>query len=173
MDADPRFLALRRELRLALFAAQEAANGCESTGADHAAPRFLLAWTLAMRQSDGVHQSMQGRVVGLICALAGCALAGCGLSEEAGMLTVDPGRYSAYHCNDLATRWKELLKREQDLRGLMDKASESAGGAVIGSVAYRADYDNVLGEERLVQRTAAEKKCEPVSSSYQSDQTIR
>jgi len=126
-----------------------------------------------MRLSDGVHESMHGRVIGLICVLAAFALAGCGMSEEVGMLTVDPGRYSAYHCNDLATRWKELLKREKDLRSLMDKASESEGGAVIGSVAYRADYDNVLGEEKLVQRTAAEKKCEPVSPSYQSDQTIR
>lgn len=129
-----------------------------------------------MRLSDRVHEFMHGRVIGLICALAALAafaLVGCGMSEEAGMLTVDPGRYSAYHCNDLATRWKELLKREKDLRSLMDKASESEGGAVIGSVAYRADYDNVLGEEKLVQRTAAEKKCEPVSPFYQSDQTIR
>lgn len=104
--------------------------------------------------------------------LAAFALAGCGVSEEAGMLIVDPGRYSAYHCNDLAKRWKELLKRENELHALIDKANESEGGAVVGALAYRTDYESVLTEEKLVQRTATEKKCEIGSSIYQSDQII-
>lgn len=104
--------------------------------------------------------------------LAGIMLAGCGMSEDAGMLIVDPGRYSAYHCNDLAARWKQLLTRENELHALIDKANESEGGAVVGALAYRTDYQSVLTEEKLVQREAAEKKCEIGSSIYQSDQTI-
>lgn len=99
-------------------------------------------------------------------------LAGCGINEDVGMLIVDPGRYSAYHCNDLAARWKQLLARENELHALIDKANESEGGAVVGAVAYRADYQSVLTEEKLVQRTAAEKKCEIGALIYQSDQTI-
>jgi hypothetical protein len=117
--------------------------------------------------------------VALHCAialfgLATLALAGCGLSEGgAGAILVDPGHYAAYHCDGLADRWKVLLAREKELRGLMDKASEGGGGgAVIGSLAYRSDYESVLTEERLVQRAAVEKKC-AFTPDFQSDHTIR
>ena len=126
-----------------------------------------------MKLSVGVLESSQGCGVALLSLLFAFTLAGCGnFTDAPGMLTVDPGRYAAYHCNDLAKRWGELLKREKDLRALMDKANDSQGGAVIGSLAYRTAYDNALGEQRLVQREAAEKKCELAPASYQSDQSI-
>ena len=100
------------------------------------------------------------------------ALSGCSMSNGAGSLLVDPGRYSAYHCNDLAARWKVLVAREKELRGLMAKAAEGAGGAVIGSLAYRTDYDSVISEEKLLQRAAADKNCS-FSTQFQSDQMIR
>ena len=100
------------------------------------------------------------------------ALAGCGMSDGAGSLMVDPGRYSAYRCNDLVARWKILVAREKELRGLIDKAKEGGGGAVIGSLAYRTDYDAALSDEKLLQRTAAEKNC-GFTPEFQSDQTIR
>jgi hypothetical protein len=106
-----------------------------------------------------------------VLVLAGVALAGCGMGDGPGSLFVDPGRYDAYHCNELAARWKYLLEREQTLRNLMDKASEGGGGSVIGSIAYGADYNSVLTEKKIVQRQAAEKKCELVPA-FQSDQTI-
>jgi hypothetical protein len=99
-------------------------------------------------------------------------LAGCGLSDGPGAILIDPARYSAYHCNDLATQWKVLVAREKELHGLMDKASEAPGGAVIGSLAYRTDYESVLSEEKLLQRTAVEKNC-GFTPEFQSDQTIR
>ena len=108
----------------------------------------------------------------LLCAAGGLALAGCGGGNGPGSWLVDPGRYDAYHCNDLVTRWKALTDRERDLRALMDKASQSGTGAVIGAVAYRTDYESVLTEEKLVQREASEKKCE-LTTTFQSDQSIR
>src|SRR5215469_17532141 len=99
------------------------------------------------------------------------ALSGCGLSDGAGAIFVDPGRYALYHCDDLAARRKVLLARENELRGLIERAGESPGGAVIGSFAYRSDYDTVLAEQKLLQRAAAEKNCS--ASPLQSDQTIR
>lgn len=109
------------------------------------------------------------------CALLGVvlvALAGCSMPDGAGSLLVDPGRYDAYHCNELAARWKVLVAREKDLRNLMDKAGQGGGGAVIGSLAYRSDYDAVVSEEKLLQRTAADKNC-GLTTQFQSDQTIR
>jgi len=90
-----------------------------------------------------------------------------------GSFIVDPGRYSVYHCNDLVTRLKELQAREKELRDLMDRASEGGGGSVIGALSYRADYEKALGEERVLRRTAAEKKCELGPPAFQSDQIIR
>jgi hypothetical protein len=91
----------------------------------------------------------------LLCSL----LAGCA-TDGPGALMVDPGRYSVYHCDGLAARLKALLAREQDLTNLMQRASEGGGGALIGNLTYRADYENTLSEEKLLRRTAAEKKCE-------------
>jgi hypothetical protein len=92
-------------------------------------------------------------VLGLACALCGCA------GNDSGALLIDPGRYDIYKCDDLAARWKLVSARERELRGLMDRASQSGGGAVIGSLAYRSDYETVLSDERLLQRTAAAKNC--------------
>ncbi|MGA9896113.1 MAG: hypothetical protein WBE48_14880 [Xanthobacteraceae bacterium] len=131
-------------------------------------------------------------VFGVACALFGCT------SNDSGELLIDPGRYAVYKCDDLATRWKIVSAREKELRGLMDRAAQTIGGAVVGSLTYRVDYDAVISDERLLQRTAAEKNCGlpfqtpniqaqplqaqgaqppaaalPPSPQYQSDQGIR
>jgi hypothetical protein len=129
--------------------------------------------------------------VGLVCILTAGTLVGCSMGDGVGSFMVNPSRYSAYHCNALVSRLSELIEEQNDLRNLMDKASEGGGGSVIGTLSYRSDYEKALGEEKLLRRTAAEKKCQlpppvtpapaasvlpPPSStptSYQSDQTIR
>ncbi|HEX4410036.1 MAG TPA: twin-arginine translocation pathway signal [Xanthobacteraceae bacterium] len=107
-----------------------------------------------------------------LLGLAAVMLAGCGMQDGPGAFLIDPAHYTAYHCEDLATQWKVLVARERELHGLMDKASEGPGGAVVGSLAYRTDYESVLSEEKLLQRTAMEKKC-GFTPEFQSDQTIR
>ena len=103
---------------------------------------------------------------------AAAALAGCGLSDGAGALFVDPGRYSSFHCKQLIAEAQTLANRERELRNLIDKSSEGGGGTVIGAFAYRSDYESVMEQKRLLQRAAAEKKCELVPS-YNSDRMIR
>lgn len=107
-------------------------------------------------------------VVELAPLAVALALAGCALTEST---IVDPGRYESYHCNDLIGQWKALVARQQELQSLMDKAG-GGGGVVIGTMTYRADYETVLGEEKVLQRTAADKNC-ALTPTYQSDQTIR
>ena len=107
-------------------------------------------------------------------ALVAFALAGCGSGGGAGAFIVDPGHYDAYHCKDLDARAKVLATREKELRALMDKASEGGGGAVIGALSYRTDYESVLTEQKLVQREQTEKKCaQQPAGNFQSDQMIR
>jgi hypothetical protein len=67
-----------------------------------------------------------------------------------------------------------LQARETELRTLMAKAGEGGSGALVGALAYRADYEAVLSEEKLLQRTAAEKKCAVgPPPAFQSGQTVR
>jgi hypothetical protein len=128
-------------------------------------------------------------VFDLVCALAGCA----GNVDVTGNdLLVDPGRYAAYKCDDLVKRWKIVTNREKELRNLVARADQSNAGVVVGSLAYRSEYDVVVGDERLLQRAAADQKCAlpyqgqiggPLQSgqpqgtgqgaAYQSDQGIR
>ena len=54
----------------------------------------------------------------------------------------------------------------------MDKANESSGGALIGNLTYRADYEDVLGEEKVLRRAAAEKNCDLSTPAAQSDRSI-
>lgn len=108
---------------------------------------------------------------GSLLTLATLTVASCG-SDDVGAIWNDPGKFTFYKCDDLARRWKELVAREKDLRSLIDKANETSTGAVIGSIAYRTDYDSVLSEEKLLQRAADEKKC-VITPDYQSDHTIR
>ena len=132
-------------------------------------PILALSCRRRARAGRGLLLCAAAIVAGIVTSLA---LAGCGLGNGPGSWMVDPGKYEEYHCNDLVTRWKALTDREKELRALMDKASQSGTGAVIGAVAYRTDLESVLTEEKLVQRQANEKKCE-LTTTFQSDQSIR
>ena len=129
----------------------------------------MLRFPISGDGDPSIGRSIRVALPGAAFALA---LAGCGLGNGPGSFIVDPGKYDGYHCNDLVTRWKMLNGREKELRNLMDKAGQSAGGAVIGAVVYRSDYESVLTEMKMVQQRAVEKKCE-LTSTYQSDTGIR
>jgi hypothetical protein len=103
--------------------------------------------------------------------LAAAMLSGCG-GDGVGSLMVDPARYDGLHCQGLADQLKVLQVREKQLRDLMDKADESAGGKVIGALAYSSDYQTVLEQEKVLKRTAERQKCQS-TAAYTSDQTIR
>jgi hypothetical protein len=104
----------------------------------------------------------------LALALAGCSTGGDGF----GVVFADPAKYNAYHCSDMISQWKSLREREKELADLINRASVGTGGTVIGALAYRADYETVLTEQRMLQRTAAAKKCE-LETRYRSDDGIR
>jgi hypothetical protein len=77
---------------------------------------------------------------GVLLTLVVLTVGSCG-SDDPGAMWVDLGKFAFYKCDDLAQRWKELVARENDLRGLIDKANETSTGAVVGS-----DYEGILSE---------------------------
>jgi hypothetical protein len=95
-----------------------------------------------------------------IWLVSAALLSGCATSDVTTTLMIDPAHYSVYHCDGLQARLKALQTREQELSNLMVRASEGGGGALIGNLTYRADYENALAEEKVLRRTAAEKKCD-------------
>jgi hypothetical protein len=112
--------------------------------------------------------------LGLLCGLfVIVALGGCSLSDGVGPYIADPGRFSAYRCKDLIDRLKTITAREKQFRELMDKANEGGGGSVIGALSYRPDYEKQLGDEKVLRRTAAEKKRALEPPTFESDQSIR
>jgi hypothetical protein len=96
----------------------------------------------------------------MVCLLVAGALSGCSTSDTFATVMIDPAHYSVYHCDGLVPRLKALQKREQDLSDLMARASEGGGGVLIGNLTYRADYENVVAEEKVLRRAAADKNCD-------------
>ena len=110
----------------------------------------------------------------LAWAVTAIVLAGCTSGDGIGTILADPGRYSAFHCKDMADRWISLNTRENQLGDLMLRASQGTGGTVIGAMAYRPEYEQILTEKRMLKRAAVEKKCDLApQSNYQSDNIVR
>jgi len=115
----------------------------------------------------------QGRIFARLGACAFAALlAGCaGSVDDIGLVTVDPAKFTFYNCADLATRNKQVINRERELRDLMERAEAGPGGAFASALAYRSEYVSVRGELKLLQQVAVEKKCE--LSQWRSEKVIR
>ena len=52
-----------------------------------------------------------------------------------------------------------IQQRQHDLSNLMARASEGGGGTLIGTMAYRTDYQSAIDEEKVLRRVAAGKNC--------------
>ena len=74
-------------------------------------------------------------------------------------MMVAPGKFVLYSCTELAQRAKTNAEREQQLHVLMAKAQTGAGGDLVNKVAYQPELATLVGEDRELQQTAADKKC--------------
>jgi hypothetical protein len=100
-------------------------------------------------------------------------LSGCSSGSDTNFtLFADPGKYQYYSCDQIAGEMKVWARREQELKSLMDRADQSAGGAAVGLIAYKADYVAAGEELDLLKTTAHNKNCDQ-SASWRSDGVIR
>jgi hypothetical protein len=91
----------------------------------------------------------------LATLLGGCALA----TDDLANAFVDPTKFNLLPCPELAKRLDLVSKREQELRGLINKAEQGTGGTVASALAYRTDYLNARGEVKLLQEVSQRKEC--------------
>jgi hypothetical protein len=108
-------------------------------------------------------------VMGVCFALAGCSTPA---SESSFTVFADPGKYLYYSCDQISAQMRYWTTREQELRMLMDKAEQGAGGAVVNLIAYKADYVAATEELQLLNRAARDKNCD-TPSSWRSNNVIR
>jgi hypothetical protein len=52
----------------------------------------------------------------------------------------DPAKYQYSSCEQLAVHRQTWTTKEQELKQLMDRADQGAGGALVNVLAYKADY---------------------------------
>ncbi len=114
---------------------------------------------------------ISSRVVSPILGFAAIAgLAACAGSGTEALSR--PGKFNLYNCALLDDAGDRLVKREQELDRLMQKAAQGPGGEVASAIAYRSEYNLTRGDLREIERVGAEKKCVFKHRSV-SDQVVR
>src|ERR1700730_12174284 len=92
--------------------------------------------------------------------LVAAALGGCAsIYETVGDPYVSPGKFNFLRCEDIAKRLADAQTHDQELRALMDRSNNSAGGGAVNLFVYAPDREGVEAELRLLRRTAGEKRC--------------
>jgi hypothetical protein len=93
-------------------------------------------------------------------ALLATSLGGCSTSlNVVSDPFVAPAKFQFLRCEDIAKRVVATQAREQELRGLMDRAGASTGGSAVNMLVYQPDYQTVQSELRQLHEAAVEKQC--------------
>jgi hypothetical protein len=102
-----------------------------------------------------------------LCAfVTGCA------SSDGPYLFADAGKYQFHNCVQLAAASKQKHERQRELKELIDKAEQAAGGQIVSVLAYRSDYMAVNEELQVIDSTVREKNC-PASPPGTSTSTSK
>jgi hypothetical protein len=119
----------------------------------------------------GRHRARAAGRAGIL--LAGVMLAACSSSSESSFsIFADPGKYQYYTCAQIADAMKGQTQRVKDLKALIDKADQGAGGAAVGFIAYKADYVAAGEELDSIRATARSKSCDQ-DATWRSSTAIR
>jgi len=93
-------------------------------------------------------------------ALIAFGAAACSTSSNLQvMLFADPGKYEYRTCDQILKSGEVVAARELKLRELIQKAEQSAGGALVGTVAYRGEYRTVVEELAVIDGVSRRKAC--------------
>jgi hypothetical protein len=93
------------------------------------------------------------RLVALCALVAGCA------ASDGPYFFADEGKYRYHTCEQLVAASKQKHDRQRELKELIDKAEQAAGGQIVSVLAYRSDYVAVNEEVQVIDLTVREKNC--------------
>lgn len=82
----------------------------------------------------------------------------------------DPAKYQYSTCESIGKQRQTWVSRERELKQLMDRAEQSAGGTVVNVLAYKADHTAASEELQLLETAARAKNCE---SGGKSNSAVR
>jgi hypothetical protein len=113
-------------------------------------------WGLMLDRMAMLRDKFAARTLLLVamCTLA----AGCATSDGP-YFFADAGKYQFHSCEQLATVSKQKHDRQRELKELIDKAEQAAGGQIVSVLAYRSDYVAVNEELQVIDSTVRDKKC--------------
>jgi hypothetical protein len=95
-----------------------------------------------------------------VLVLAAIAVAACSTSNNVNvMLFADPGKYEYQTCDQILKAGYATAARERKLSELIHKAEQGAGGALVGTVAYRGEYRTVVEELAVIDTVSRRKNC--------------
>jgi hypothetical protein len=103
--------------------------------------------------SGDLHSARALWLVALCALLTGCA------TSDGPYFFADAGKYQFHNCEQLATVSKQKHDRQRELKELIDKAEQAAGGQIVSVLAYRSDYVAVNEEIQVIDATVREKNC--------------
>ena len=107
----------------------------------------------------GNRRGLGVRGLAMIC-IAGIVSACTGtLDPDALSIYAAPGKYDFLDCASIATRLRAVSARETQLRELMSRANEAAGGSLVNAVVYQDDYNTARADIRALRKAADDKKC--------------
>jgi hypothetical protein len=110
---------------------------------------------------------------GVLVALASL-IVGCSSIADTGMtMFADPAKYQYATCEGLGRQRQTWTTKEQEIRQLMDRAEQSAGGAVVNVLAYKGDHVAALEELQLIERAARVKNCDGGARNWPSNSAIQ
>jgi hypothetical protein len=102
---------------------------------------------------------MRLRLLTTVSAFAAVTvLAGC-TDTKSGTFLVSPARFTLYNCKELADYQGGAVARQRQLEKLMAQSRQESSGTIVNAIAYQPEYQNVLGEIKVLREEAAQKGC--------------
>jgi hypothetical protein len=99
--------------------------------------------------------------VGAMAALLLAALVSGCAGDAAEQLFVRPGHFDYLSCPELVTALQNAVKREQELKTLIERAEKESVGVLLAAASYRGDLLRAQGEQKIVAEVIRRKNCPP------------
>ena len=84
----------------------------------------------------------------------------------------DPAKYQYSTCESLNRQRQAWSSRQEELKQLMDRSEQSAGGSVVNILAYKGDHVSASEELQLIEHAAQAKNCNS-GANWPSNSAVR